>query len=329
MMSKKNQSSFSKGGGPIPWLSYVAVRAAFAVMQVFPLDWNLRTARILAKVWSIVLPRHRQRALAHLCMAFEGVHPPSRLSRLADECLQSVTMFAVEAICLPRLVNRFTWRRYIRLRNFDQALGLFLEGRGVILVTGHFGSFELIGHLLACLGFCMAAVMRPLDNVYLNRFIVESRRTHGLTLLDKKGATQQAEELLRGGALLGFIGDQDAGRKGLFVDFFGQPASTYKSIGLLAMATGAPIVVGYARRRGSGAQYEIGVQRIIHPSEWEPQEDPLTWITQAYTSAIESFVRETPEQYLWIHRRWKSQPGSSRSARSPSSVTHAGGGSSA
>jgi len=297
-----------KGSGVTAYLFYLAVRALFAVMQVFPIEWNLTTARFVAKVWAVVLPRHRQRAMAHLSAAYGGERSARQLSRLADECLASVTMFAVEAVCLPRVISPFTWSRYIRLNNFDEALRLILGGKGVILVTGHYGSFELMGHLLACLGFKTAAVMRPLDNHYLNRFIVDSRRTHGLTLLDKKGATQDAEAILRDGKLLGFIGDQDAGRKGVFVDFFGQPASTYKSIGLLAMSTGCPIVVGYCRRLNRRARYEIGVERVIHPREWEPQADPLTWITQQYTSAIESFARAAPEQYLWIHRRWKSKP---------------------
>ncbi len=293
------------------WLAYVGVRAIFAIMQMFPIDWNLRTARIIARIWPLVLPRHRQRALAHLCSAFPQ-RPMSDLSRLTDQCLASVTMFAVEVICLPRIISAETWSHYISLRNFDDALRLILGGKGVILVTAHYGSFELVGHLLACLGFKITAVMRPLDNAYLNRFIVDSRRTHGLTLLEKKGAMQDAEQLLADGALLGFIGDQDAGRKGIFVDFFRQPASTYKSIGLLALATGAPIVVGYARRLGQVAKYEVGVQRIIRKEEWEAQSDPLQWITQEYTAAIEAFVRQAPEQYLWIHRRWKSKPGQIR-----------------
>jgi len=294
--------------GIFNWLAYLGARSLLAIMQVFPLDWNLQTARIFARVWAVILPRHRQRALAHLSSAYHGKLLAHEISRLADRCLESVVMFAVEVICLPRMINRWTWSRYIRLVNFNEALKLFLEGRGAILVTGHYGSFELIGHLLAALDFRTIAVMRPLDNPLLNQFIVDSRKTHGLELLDKRGAASQAEELLHDGALVGFIGDQDAGRKGVFVDFFGRPASTYKSIGLLAMATSSPIVIGYARRRGNQAQYDIGVQRIIHPHEWESQASPLEWITQAYTSAIEEFVRAEPSQYLWIHRRWKSRP---------------------
>lgn len=290
------------------WMVYAAVRTAFGIMQIFPIDWNLRTARLGARCWRHLMPRHYRRAVDHLTGAFAPREPAWKIDRLARQCLESVAMFAVEAICLPRLVRPSSWHRYIRLARFDEMVRLQVNGRGAILVTGHYGSFELVGHLLACLRFDLAAVMRPLDNAYLNRFLVRSRKANGMTLLDKKGATAQAEELLRKGTMLGFIGDQDAGRKGVFVDFFGRAASTYKSIGLLAMSTESPIVVGYARRCGDRARYEIAVERVIHPTEWTDQKDPLRWITQEYTAAIERVVRRDPAQYLWIHRRWKSRP---------------------
>lgn len=311
----KPKAWYKRGTGPIAWMIYAAVRSVFAVMQVFPVEWNLRTARLLSGVWKRLLPRHYDRALEHLRLAYGDTMSPVEIDRLARRCLECVTMFAVEAICLPRVVNGSTFDRYVELVNFDEALRLLATGQGFILVTGHYGPFELPGHLLSSLGFDVHAIMRPLDNAYLNRFIVRSRRTHGLKLVDKKGAAARAEQIIRDGGLLAFVGDQDAGRKGMFVDFFHQPASTYKSIGLLAMTTDCPIVVGYARRRGDRALYEIGVERVIHPQEWSNQDDPLRWITQAYTSAIESIVRVAPEQYLWIHRRWKSRPKSERRSR--------------
>ena len=303
--------------GMTAWLTYAAIRVIIAVMQIFPINWNLGTARLLARIWIRLLPKHRNRALAHLKAALGGRYRPEELERIAERSLETLVMFAVEVACMPRLITLFTWPRYIRLVNFEELLDLIVGGRGVILVTGHYGSFELIGHLLAGLGFRMTAVMRPLDNAHLNRFLVATRRTRGLSLLDKRGAGAEAEGVLAEGALLGFIGDQDAGRKGMFVDFFGRPASTYKSIGLLAMQAKCPIVVGYARRRGDSAQYDVGVERIIHPEEWADQVDPLRWITQTYTTAIESFVRDEPDQYLWIHRRWKSQPDANRRRRRP------------
>lgn len=287
---------------------YLTVRTVFAVLQMFPIEQNLRTACLLARHWPRLMPRHRRRAVEHLTAAFGDTHTPDQIQRMADRCLECVAMFAVEAICLPRLITPYNWNRYLTTMDFTDALDQLLSGRGTILVTGHYGSFEIQGHLLATLGLDVAAVMRPLDNEYLNRFLVQSRGAQGMMLLDKKGATAQAQRLLAEGRALAFVGDQDAGRKGLFVDFFGRPASTYKSIGLLAISTGSVIIVGYVRRQGNKPRYDVGIERVIHPHEWEDRDDPLRWITQTYTSALESVIRREPEQYLWIHRRWKSQP---------------------
>lgn len=287
---------------------YVLVRSVFALLQILPPQVGLDSARAVAGIWKRIMPRHRRHAITHLKNALGRQYTDVQIESLADQSLESVIRFAIELVCLPRRINPFTWSRYIELHNFDDALRILLEGRGAVLVTGHYGSFEIIGHLLAALGFPITAVMRPIDNAYLNDFVVASRKVNGLTLLDKKGATLYAEAHLQNGALVGFIGDQDAGRKGLFVDFFGQPASTYKSIGLLAMSMNVPVIVGYARRLGGVPRYCVGVQRIIYPRDWESEPDPLRWITREYTRAIEEFVRDDPAQYLWIHRRWKSQP---------------------
>ena len=294
--------------GLVPWLQYVAIRTAIFFFHMFPVDLNLRTAQLLGSVWWHVSPKHRNRTREHLDLAYGASLSPTALDRLALRTMQHQVMWIVEMMFTPRLINEWTWAKYVRVKDFGEALRVLLEGRGAILVTGHYGNWELTGHLLALYGFEVMAIMRPLDNVYLNRYLVRTRRAAGLHLLEKKGAMDSAEEILRRGGALGFIADQDAGRKGLFVPFFGREASTYKSIGLLAMAAAVPIIVGYARRTGDRFHYELGVQRIIHPHEWRDREDPLRWITREYTSAIEELVRAEPGQYLWLHRRWKSRP---------------------
>jgi len=134
------------------------------------------------------------------------------------------------------------------------------------------------------------------------------RENTGLRILDKKGATEQVDDILGSGGVVGFIADQDAGRKGLFVDFFGRKASTYKSIALLAMQYEAPVIVGYGHRIDEGFNFDIGIERIIHPNQWADKDDPLEWLTQEYSRELENAVRRYPEQYLWVHRRWKHRP---------------------
>ncbi len=290
------------------WLVYALARGIIGLLRLFPVNWNLVTARVFARVWWHVLPRHRRRAEAHIRMALGDSIPDEQVRPMARRSLEQLAMLAVDFVFLPHLVTEWTWGRYVRLHNMRDALRVMLEGRGALLLTAHFGNWELAGYLLALFGFDVAAIMRPLDNVYLNRYVVGVRQRTGLRLVDKKGATSGAEEILRSGGALGFIADQNAGHKGMFVDFFGIQASTYKSIGLLAMAQQTPIIVGYARRLGNRFEYEVGVERIIQPAEWADRDDPLRWITQQYSAAMEASIRRAPEQYLWIHRRWKSRP---------------------
>ncbi len=290
------------------YLTYLALRFAAMVFQMFPVDWNLVTARWMGGIWFRLMRRHRERAIEHLRLAYGEQLSDAEIRTLAIKSMQQLTMVAMETFFTTRLINEWTWPRHLRLKNIAQGLDILTSRRGAILVTGHYGSWELCGYALATMGFPITAVMRPLDNPYINRYLMDVRAKRGLQLLYKKGVSRSADDILTNGGVLAFIADQNAGHKGLFVDFFGVKASTYKSIALLAIQHQVPIVVGYARRTSKRFEYEVGVNRVIEPQEWAGRDDELFWITQEYTRAIEDFVREQPEQYLWIHRRWKSRP---------------------
>lgn len=296
---------------------YLALRLFYAIVHMFPIDMNLRTARWLGFIWYRFSKRHRDRAMYNLRRSLGPDVSDAELHRMARRSMQQITMMAMEVLFEPRLINEWTWPRYIKLKGLNEALRLLLERRGVIMLTGHYGNWELVGFTLAALGFDMVAVMRPLDNPYLNDWLVKIREDRGLKLLTKKTVARSADDVLESGSALCFIADQNAGKKGLFVDFFGRLASTYKSIGLLAMRHEAPIVIGCARRLSKRFEYEIEVNRIIYPEEWADKDDELRWITQEYTKAIEDFVRTDPGQYLWVHRRWKTRPKWEEAAAGP------------
>lgn len=328
-----------------PWIDYaqyVAVRFVATLFSSVPIETNLRMMRSLGWLWfwlphalpetrfprwlkSIAIFRwlakveyalnrllgkfrdHRNRAETHIRAAFPE-YSDEEVKRVALRSMQQLAMLAVELLLAPRLITQWTWARHIQLRSLDEAIRVLLGKRGCIMLTGHYGNWELLGYTLAILGFDIVAVMRPLDNEYLNRYLLDRREQSGLRLLYKKGATQSAEDVIQSRGALCFIADQNAGSKGIFVDFLGRKASTYKSIGLLAMDLQVPIVCGCARRIAEGFKYEICVDRIIYPHEWQDKENPLLWITQEYSKAMETAIRAAPEQYLWIHRRWKTRP---------------------
>ena len=218
-------------------------------------------------------------------------------------------MFFVEMLFTARLIHIDTWARYCVLENFETTLDMLLKRKGgLIMLTGHYGNFEIAGYLLATLGFPTSSVARPLDNPYLSDFGFGVREKQGQRIIAKKGATDDVIQVIESGGAVGFVADQNAGSKGIFVDFFGRKASTYKSIGLLAMQYETPVVIGYSRRIGDEFKFAVGVQDVIYPEDWKEQADPLRYVTQRYTKALEEVVRRDPGQYWWVHRRWKTRP---------------------
>jgi Kdo2-lipid IVA lauroyltransferase/acyltransferase len=220
----------------------------------------------------------------------------------------------------------------------------------MILLTGHCGNWELFAHFLALLGYPLIALARPLDNPLINRWLMSIRESRGTRIITKWGATPVIQHALTYGGRIGFIADQNAGEQGLFVPFFGRLASSYKSIGLLAIHHNVPIVAGHARRVDPRAasrdrlefniatppatadpwlaatpddlpspdvslQYELSITDIIEPHDWADRPDPLFYVTARFNHAIERMIRVAPDQYLWLHRRWKSRPRHEREGR--------------
>src|SRR5688572_21989854 len=289
-------------------LQYVGLRVASMMLHCWPVDANLRTARLLGDLVYTLDKKHRQRAITNLKRSFPDM-PHDEVERTARRSMQNLFMFFIEVLFTTRLIRIDTWSRYIELHDCRELLGILLrEQSGVIMLTGHYGNFEISNYALGTLGFESTAIGRPLDNPYVNDWLMGVRTRHGAKIVAKKGATEEVTGVLEANGAVGFVADQNAGSKGIFVDFFGRKASTYKSIGLLAMQYEVPVVIGYARRRDGHFRFTVGVQDIIYPPDWKEQPDPLRYITQRYTSAIEAMVRVDPGQYLWVHRRWKSRP---------------------
>jgi KDO2-lipid IV(A) lauroyltransferase len=289
------------------WLFYIVLRILVLFVYLFDVETNLSTVCFLGRLLWKHYHRGRKRALDNLRASF-----PQKSERWIWETgrrsFEHIAMLAIDVIFTPRLVKKHNWRDYSRFKTAERAKWLMQEGKGLLMVAGHYSNFEIMGYMLGLFGFNVYSVARPLDNRFVSKYLYDVREHAGQKIIDKKGAAELMRQIASKGATLCFIVDQDAGRKGIFVDFFGRKASTYKSIGLLAITNNVPLAVGYSRRVGNRFFFEIGVNRIIFPEEWVDKDDPLEWVTAEYTRAIEEFIREDPSQYWWIHRRWKHRP---------------------
>jgi KDO2-lipid IV(A) lauroyltransferase len=292
----------------VDFLQYIALRTAAMLLHSFPVEANLGLARLLGGVAFRIDKKHRERAMGNLRFSFPDLTEAQR-EDIGRQSLQSVVMLFIEIMFTTRLIRLETWAEHVELSNFNEVLKLLLKReRGLIMLTGHYGNFEVLGYVLATLGFETSSIARPLDNPYVNRWMMGIREKKGQRIISKKGATDEVTTVLDRQGTVGFIADQNAGPKGIFVDFFGRKASTFKSIGLLAMQYKVPVVIGCARRLNNQFRFRLEAQDIIYPADWVNENDPLRYITQRFTKGIEDFVRKDPTQYWWVHRRWKTRP---------------------
>jgi len=298
----RNQSALTN------WSQYLALRGVASLMQSFDVEQNLHTAATIGSLFYRLNPKRRRRAERNIALSFPD-WSAERVRRVAERSMQHMfQLFMVDALVAPRLITPATWPQYVCLGEIEPVLDRLVRGRPLILLTGHCGNWELLGYALSVIGFPMSALARPLDNPLIDRYLLQIREARGLKVITKWGAMPIVRRTLHGGGRIGFIADQNAGDQGLFVPFFGRLASSYKSIGLLAMHYRVPIVTGHARRREGRMKYELNCTDIITSDDWAGQPDPLFYITARYNRAMEQMITAAPEQYLWLHRRWKSRP---------------------
>jgi KDO2-lipid IV(A) lauroyltransferase len=301
------------------------VRTVGTALPVFGVEPSLRLMRGLGGGFG-GMPLNKKRlyrAIENIQWCFpewdsETVH------RHALEGYRHLFSLAAEASIVPRVITEQGYAEYVTISEISKGLRHMLSGRPCLLLTGHCGNWELLGYTLAVLGFPIHALYRPLDMKPLDKWVQETRRRRGLDLVDKFGAASALPALIENGETVAFIADQNAGDGGLFVPFFNRLASAYKTIGLLALRYDLPIVCGHARRlsgigNGDGVsggathdaqvfRYVIDIPEVIEPEDWKDQPDPLFYITARYRRALEGMIRRAPEQYLWMHRAWKSRP---------------------
>jgi KDO2-lipid IV(A) lauroyltransferase len=294
-----------------PWLDYLvylAVRLVVAFAQMLSIEQSYALARLLAWVIYKLDARHRVVGIENLKMAFGEHYSEADRDRIVRGVYLHFCMMIMELLHTPRNIHLTNWRNYVSLVGHEPTLDRLITGEPVILLTGHYGNWELAGYLFGLYGFPTHSVARTLDNPYLDRFLRSFRERTGQKLIPKSGGYDQIVEVLQSGKALSMLADQDAGQRGLFVEFFGRPASTHKAIALLAIEHQAPVVVGVARRVGPGFRYEIRSADVIEPGEFSGTADDARLLTQRYTKALEELIRQDPSQYLWLHRRWKHQP---------------------
>ena len=185
-------------------------------------------------------------------------------------------------------------------------------GKGILLLTAHYGNWELLAASHTLTIFPLSVVVRPMDDPLMDRVVERFRLRSAVELIAKRQALPEIRDALRRGRMVGILLDQNAARReAVFVPFFGRAASTSKSLALLALRTGAPVVPIFIRREATGG-HRVTIAPPL-PAPAPSDGDALLELTRRCTETIEAAVHATPEQWLWVHDRWRT-----RQARGPS-----------
>ncbi|HXN55229.1 MAG TPA: lysophospholipid acyltransferase family protein [Myxococcales bacterium] len=244
-------------------------------------------------------------ALDNLARAFPGRDPAQRRA-LARGSYRSLGRALAETVLARRLPDA-ELAALIRFDRFDRYEEARAAGKGVIVAVAHFGNWELLARACARRGVPLTAITRRLRG-RLNRWLLAARREGGLRELPDKEATRDALLLLRRGETLAVVVDQNMlRRRGIFVDFFGTPACTTPAAAVLALRSGAPVIAAFPVREADG-RHRVLVEGPFAAPAGLRTADAVRALTQQITSAVERAVRDHPEQWFWVHRRWKTRP---------------------
>ena len=189
--------------------------------------------------------------------------------------------------------------------------GLRRQGRGAILVTGHYGNWELLGAAAAAAGIPMSVVARTQSNLWVDSLQNRIRERSGMRVIKADASVREVVRAVRRGEFVAMLPDVNAGDDGVFVDFLGRPASTPRGVAYFAWKLGCPLVTAFLVRDGDGT-HTIRAGTIIEPNPQQDEETAIRELTQALADSIGAQIRNRPEFYFWVHRRWKTRPPAGR-----------------
>ncbi|MBI4539836.1 MAG: lysophospholipid acyltransferase family protein [Gemmatimonadetes bacterium] len=286
-------------------VEYAGFRLASALACALPERAALRFGELLGEAAYRPVRIRRAEVERHLRAAFPE-RPVAWRRQVARDCYRHLGREGVTVLRLTGIGAEVLARAPIA--GFESLERALRAGRGALVVTGHLGNWEIGAAALAAHGVPLDVVARRQANPLFDRALRQARERVGVRVIDQREAPREVLRSLRSGRAVALLGDQDARRAGIFVDFLGMLASTARGPALFALRTGAPIFVGLAvRAAGPGLRYDFRLMEIVAQRTGVLAED-VRRLTAEHVRALERVVREVPGQYFWQHRRWKTRP---------------------
>ncbi len=289
------------------WLEYLLVILLYGIYRLLPRSWRPVLGSFLGETAYYLIPRRRRITLNNLRLAFKT--PDFNPIGVAHAVYRSLGKSLMEFLGAINQ-DREAIVRMVHVEGLSNLEDAVRQGRGVIILGFHYGNWELMNLVHSALGYPTHVVGRALDNPRLDRLINRQRERFGSVVLNSKdpSSLRQILSALHHKKMVGFLIDQNVvGDRGVYVDFFGRLAYTHKVVALVALKTGAPVIPMFMHREAGGRHRLLYGKGLALMKTGDREQDVLT-NTQLMTRVVEEAVRRRPEQWLWMHDRWKKQP---------------------
>jgi KDO2-lipid IV(A) lauroyltransferase len=292
---------------PRQLLDYSLLYLLFLLARPLPRSFLLAAGRGLGSfVWKVVGFR-RKVVLDNLRHAFSGEMDEAELRELTHAFYRNLGMTLMEFLAFPRL-KKADFLDLVEIKNKEHYTRLVDEGGGALLVSGHFGNWEMMGARVAAEGQKVSFIVKEQTNSRVDRIQNDIRHRAGIGTIRAGGSSiKEMIRALRRKELIGLVGDQDAGPEGYFTEFLGRQASVFRGTAYFAWKLKVPIITGFIFRQADGRH----IMEVDPPFGAEPdwdEETAVARLTEIHVARLEAAIRKAPEQYFWLHRRWKTRP---------------------
>ena len=300
---KKKRSKISD------FVQYVALRAFVAIIQLLPLSFCMLIGRFFAYAGYLFDRKRRTIAEENLRNAYGKNLSDVQRRKIIRRNYLHLASVGIDFIKLPQIVNGNNWRKYFEVEGLEFAREALEQGKGIIFVSGHVGSWEVLGCAMKYLFHQpVHSIAKHMENPFSDKLFTQLRENSGQKIIFTENASRAILRVLKSNQLLGILIDQHVRENNIFVDFFGQKAATTRSVATLSLKTGASVIMLFARRVGRRYRFKVILSKPIQIEKTGNQEKDILNLTQRCTGIIESRIREHPHEWLWIHRRWKTSP---------------------
>jgi len=290
----------------LTYLEYIPAKCIMVMLRLFPYRLAVRAGSVFGMMVYLITPGQRRIVYDNLQTAFGDSMSPPEKKKLVRRVFRNVGKTIFEFMQFPKL-SREKLLKLVSFENLEAMDRALAKGKGVIGITGHIGNWEMLAAAFAATGRPLHAIVRPLDNPLLDKYVESFRENKGVHIVPRGAALKGGLRALKGGSVLAFVMDQNAAMHGIFVPFFNKLAATVQGPAILAGHYRSPVVFCYDRRNKDNSHTLVFRDEIPY-TEGKDKEDTILCNTKRYTKEIEEVIRENPEQWLWLHPRWRKRP---------------------